>query len=198
MSVKKKKVWSWKTCFKVLATHWSRWTLNIIMRRYSTRVHLQVKPCRSLCVCVCTHRWSTCRLYNCNNAFVFFEHLHIDRSVFNPLHQERQLQLIRDLLISERGGSSVHLSEEQRAALAFLSAHSQAAQAAQGNLNASRRSDPGEMLIMSAAPRRLKSVMRCLPLTVPRGSGRTLYYINSTRRHFHYYIMTTHNLNVSI
>ncbi|CAJ1051566.1 rac GTPase-activating protein 1-like [Xyrichtys novacula] len=51
---------------------------------------------------------------------------------------ERQLQLIRELLISENNGS-VHLSEEQRSALAFLSAHSQAAQAARGNLNTSRR-----------------------------------------------------------
>uniref|UniRef100_A0A8C7ZIF6 Rac GTPase-activating protein 1 n=1 Tax=Oryzias sinensis TaxID=183150 RepID=A0A8C7ZIF6_9TELE len=34
---------------------------------------------------------------------------------------ERQLQLIRDLLVSENNGSSVHLSEEQRSALAFLS-----------------------------------------------------------------------------
>ncbi|XP_059184919.1 rac GTPase-activating protein 1-like [Centropristis striata] len=50
---------------------------------------------------------------------------------------ERQLQLIRELLISEN--NSIHLSEEQRSALAFLSAHSQAAQAAQGNLNSSRR-----------------------------------------------------------
>ncbi|AWP03147.1 putative rac GTPase-activating protein 1-like [Scophthalmus maximus] len=49
---------------------------------------------------------------------------------------ERQLQLIRELLISENNGNSVHLSEEQRSALAFLSAHSQAAQ---GNLNSSRR-----------------------------------------------------------
>uniref|UniRef100_A0A672YC70 Rac GTPase-activating protein 1 n=1 Tax=Sphaeramia orbicularis TaxID=375764 RepID=A0A672YC70_9TELE len=38
---------------------------------------------------------------------------------------ERQLQLIRELLISDNG-NSVHLSEEQRSALAFLSAHSQA------------------------------------------------------------------------
>uniref|UniRef100_A0A3Q2STP2 Rac GTPase-activating protein 1 n=1 Tax=Fundulus heteroclitus TaxID=8078 RepID=A0A3Q2STP2_FUNHE len=52
---------------------------------------------------------------------------------------ERQLQLIRDLLISENNGSSVHLSEEQRSALAFLSAHSQAAQGAKTNLNSSRR-----------------------------------------------------------
>ncbi|XP_069571482.1 rac GTPase-activating protein 1-like [Brachyistius frenatus] len=52
---------------------------------------------------------------------------------------ERQLQLIRELLISENNGSSVHLSEEQRSALAFLSAHSQAAQAAKTNLNTSRR-----------------------------------------------------------
>ncbi|KAK5912820.1 hypothetical protein CesoFtcFv8_002657 [Champsocephalus esox] len=52
---------------------------------------------------------------------------------------ERQLQLIRELLISENNGNSVHLSEEQRSALAFLSSHSQAAQAAKANLNSSRR-----------------------------------------------------------
>ncbi|XP_071750559.1 rac GTPase-activating protein 1-like [Centroberyx gerrardi] len=52
---------------------------------------------------------------------------------------ERQLQLIRELLISENNSSSVHLSEEQRSALAFLSAHSQAAQATKANLNSSRR-----------------------------------------------------------
>ncbi|KAF1391382.1 hypothetical protein PFLUV_G00041540 [Perca fluviatilis] len=52
---------------------------------------------------------------------------------------ERQLQLIRELLISENNGNSVHLSEEQRSALAFLSAHSQAAQAAKSNLDSSRR-----------------------------------------------------------
>ncbi|KAM6927945.1 rac GTPase-activating protein 1-like [Xenentodon cancila] len=52
---------------------------------------------------------------------------------------DRQLQLIRELLISENNGSSVHLSEEQRSALAFLSAHSQAAQAAKSNLSSSRR-----------------------------------------------------------
>uniref|UniRef100_G3NZV7 Rac GTPase-activating protein 1 n=1 Tax=Gasterosteus aculeatus aculeatus TaxID=481459 RepID=G3NZV7_GASAC len=52
---------------------------------------------------------------------------------------ERQLQLIRELLISENNGNSVHLSEEQRSALAFLSAHSQAAQAAMSNVNTSRR-----------------------------------------------------------
>ncbi|XP_017278274.1 rac GTPase-activating protein 1-like [Kryptolebias marmoratus] len=52
---------------------------------------------------------------------------------------ERQLQLIRELLISENNGNSVHLSEEQRSALAFLSAHSQAAQAARSNRSSSRR-----------------------------------------------------------
>uniref|UniRef100_A0A3P8Y2I2 Rac GTPase-activating protein 1 n=1 Tax=Esox lucius TaxID=8010 RepID=A0A3P8Y2I2_ESOLU len=39
---------------------------------------------------------------------------------------ERQIQLIRDLLVAESSSSSVHLSEEQRSALAFLNAHSQA------------------------------------------------------------------------
>ncbi|XP_042262105.1 rac GTPase-activating protein 1-like [Thunnus maccoyii] len=58
-------------------------------------------------------------------------------SVYEKL--ERQLQLIRELLISDNNGSSVHLSEEQRSALAFLSAHSQAAQAAKPNLNSSRK-----------------------------------------------------------
>ncbi|KAM6980026.1 rac GTPase-activating protein 1-like [Aplochiton taeniatus] len=52
---------------------------------------------------------------------------------------ERQIQLIRELLISETNSSSIHLSEEQRSALAFLSAHSQAAQAAKSNPNTSRR-----------------------------------------------------------
>ncbi|XP_026161587.1 rac GTPase-activating protein 1-like [Mastacembelus armatus] len=52
---------------------------------------------------------------------------------------ERQLQLIRELLISENNANSVHLSEEQRSALAFLSTHSPAAQAARSNLNSSRR-----------------------------------------------------------
>uniref|UniRef100_A0A7N6ADN8 Rac GTPase-activating protein 1 n=1 Tax=Anabas testudineus TaxID=64144 RepID=A0A7N6ADN8_ANATE len=52
---------------------------------------------------------------------------------------ERQLELIRELLVSENNGNSVHLNEEQRSALAFLSAHSQAAQAAKSNLNSSRR-----------------------------------------------------------
>ncbi|XP_061689700.1 rac GTPase-activating protein 1-like [Syngnathoides biaculeatus] len=51
---------------------------------------------------------------------------------------DRQLQLIRDMLKAE-SSSSIHLSEEQRSALAFLSAHSQAAQAAKSNLNSSRR-----------------------------------------------------------
>ncbi|XP_029288682.1 rac GTPase-activating protein 1-like isoform X1 [Cottoperca gobio] len=50
-----------------------------------------------------------------------------------------KLQLIKELLISENNGNSVHLSEEQRSALAFLSSHSQAAQAAKANLNSSRR-----------------------------------------------------------
>ncbi|KAG7493826.1 rac GTPase-activating protein 1-like [Solea senegalensis] len=52
---------------------------------------------------------------------------------------ERQLQLIKDLLISDNNANSINLSEEQRSALAFLSAHSQAAQAAKVNLNSSRR-----------------------------------------------------------
>uniref|UniRef100_A0A672Y902 Rac GTPase-activating protein 1 n=1 Tax=Sphaeramia orbicularis TaxID=375764 RepID=A0A672Y902_9TELE len=61
---------------------------------------------------------------------------------------ERQLQLIRELLISDNG-NSVHLSEEQRSALAFLSAHSQAAQAAKTNINSSRRSDPFHLIILA-------------------------------------------------
>uniref|UniRef100_A0A674MCB1 Rac GTPase-activating protein 1 n=1 Tax=Takifugu rubripes TaxID=31033 RepID=A0A674MCB1_TAKRU len=52
---------------------------------------------------------------------------------------ERQLQLIKELLTSDSSGNSVHLSEEQRSALAFLSSHSEAAQAAKNNLNSSRR-----------------------------------------------------------
>uniref|UniRef100_A0A4W5MYW9 Rac GTPase-activating protein 1 n=1 Tax=Hucho hucho TaxID=62062 RepID=A0A4W5MYW9_9TELE len=57
---------------------------------------------------------------------------------------ERQIQLIRDLLVADGSSSSLHLSEEQRSALAFLNAHSQAAQAAKNNtnLNTSRRLTP--------------------------------------------------------
>lgn len=63
------------------------------------------------------------------------------------------MQLIRELLISDGNANSVHLSEEQRSALAFLSSHSQAAQASKNNLNSSRRSDP-------------KHTMNELPITV--------------------------------
>lgn len=55
------------------------------------------------------------------------------------MKKERQLQLIKELLISDSSGNSVHLSEEQRSALAFLSSHSEAAQAAKNNLNSSRK-----------------------------------------------------------
>lgn len=58
------------------------------------------------------------------------------------MKKEQQLQLIRELLISDGNGNSVHLSEEQRSALAFLSSHSQAAQAAKINPNSSQRSSP--------------------------------------------------------
>ncbi|KAL0977813.1 hypothetical protein UPYG_G00161530 [Umbra pygmaea] len=52
---------------------------------------------------------------------------------------ERQIQLIRDLLVADGSSTSLHLSEEQRSALAFLSAHSQAAQASRNNPNTSHR-----------------------------------------------------------
>ncbi|XP_056130838.1 rac GTPase-activating protein 1-like [Lampris incognitus] len=52
---------------------------------------------------------------------------------------EQQLQLIRELLIPEANSSGIHLSEEQRSALAFLSAHSKAAQDANNNLHSNRR-----------------------------------------------------------
>ncbi|KAF7208337.1 rac GTPase-activating protein 1 [Nothobranchius furzeri] len=52
---------------------------------------------------------------------------------------ERQLQLIRDMLISENNGNSLLLSEEQRSALAFLNTHSQVAQAARSSRRSSRR-----------------------------------------------------------
>ncbi|XP_035237400.1 rac GTPase-activating protein 1 isoform X1 [Anguilla anguilla] len=47
---------------------------------------------------------------------------------------DRQIQLIRELLISESSSNSIQLNEEQRSALAFLNARSQASQ-----LNTSRR-----------------------------------------------------------
>lgn len=59
------------------------------------------------------------------------------------MKKERQLQLIRELLISDGNGNSVHLSEEQRSALAFLSSHSQAAK---NNLNSSQRSTPNHTI----------------------------------------------------
>lgn len=65
------------------------------------------------------------------------------------MKKERQLQLIKELLISDSSGNSVHLSEEQRSALAFLSTHSQAAQAAKNNLNSSRRSDPHHAILIN-------------------------------------------------
>ncbi|KAL1020701.1 hypothetical protein UPYG_G00003530 [Umbra pygmaea] len=49
---------------------------------------------------------------------------------------DRQIQLIRELLITEGSSSSIQLNEEQRSALAFLNARSQAAPA---NINTSKR-----------------------------------------------------------
>uniref|UniRef100_A0AAY5KFG5 Rac GTPase-activating protein 1 n=1 Tax=Esox lucius TaxID=8010 RepID=A0AAY5KFG5_ESOLU len=49
---------------------------------------------------------------------------------------DRQIQLIRELLITEGSSNNIQLNEEQRSALAFLNARSQAAPA---NLNTSRR-----------------------------------------------------------
>lgn len=49
--------------------------------------------------------------------------------------QDRQIQLIRDLLTSEGSSNSIQLSAEQRSALAFLSTNCQPA----ANLNTSRR-----------------------------------------------------------
>ncbi|KAI4826508.1 hypothetical protein KUCAC02_029955, partial [Chaenocephalus aceratus] len=104
---------------------------------------------------------------------------------------ERQLQLIRELLISENNGNSVHLSEEQRSALAFLSSHSQAAQAAKANLNSSRdiSYDPNRRLSglgflcdedceTEEAPEKRRSSRKLLEvppqaLKKPRSSGRT-------------------------
>ncbi|KAM3872549.1 rac GTPase-activating protein 1 [Diretmus argenteus] len=48
---------------------------------------------------------------------------------------DRQIQLIRELLISEGSANSIHLNEEQRSALAFLNTRSQAPP----NMNTSRR-----------------------------------------------------------
>ncbi|XP_076840436.1 rac GTPase-activating protein 1 [Brachyhypopomus gauderio] len=48
---------------------------------------------------------------------------------------DRQIQLIRDLLVTESSSNSIQLNEEQRSALAFLNARSQGP----SNLNTSRR-----------------------------------------------------------
>uniref|UniRef100_A0A8C2YY33 Rac GTPase-activating protein 1 n=1 Tax=Cyclopterus lumpus TaxID=8103 RepID=A0A8C2YY33_CYCLU len=90
-------------------------------------------------------------------------------SVYEKL--ERQLQLIRDLLISENSGNSVHLSEEQRSALAFLSAHSQAAQAAKSNLNTSRRSDAPPLLLNRFHMRMNESIVAKTTITIPGNGG---------------------------
>lgn len=68
------------------------------------------------------------------------------------MEKERQLQLIRELLISDGNGNSVHLSEEQRSALAFLNSHSQASQAAKNNLNSSQRSTPKHTITQEVRP----------------------------------------------
>uniref|UniRef100_A0AAX7ULN4 Rac GTPase-activating protein 1 n=1 Tax=Astatotilapia calliptera TaxID=8154 RepID=A0AAX7ULN4_ASTCA len=86
---------------------------------------------------------------------------------------ERQLQLIRELLVSENNGGSVLLSEEQRSALAFLSAHSQAAQAANSNLNSSRRLttiDESASLV-TADQMMNESIVAKTTITVPVNGG---------------------------
>lgn len=59
---------------------------------------------------------------------------HLFSTCISPT-QDRQIQLIRDLLTSEGSSNSIQLSAEQRSALAFLSTNSQAA----ANINTSRR-----------------------------------------------------------
>lgn len=49
--------------------------------------------------------------------------------------QDRQIQLIQDLLTSEGSSNSIQLSAEQRSALAFLNTNGQTA----ANVNTSRR-----------------------------------------------------------
>uniref|UniRef100_A0A671THA3 Rac GTPase-activating protein 1 n=1 Tax=Sparus aurata TaxID=8175 RepID=A0A671THA3_SPAAU len=83
---------------------------------------------------------------------------------------ERQLQLIRELLLSENNGSSILLSEEQRSALAFLSAHSQAAQAANNNLNSSRRSGPPGLVPQTTIVMN-ESIVAKTTITMPANGG---------------------------
>ncbi len=56
-------------------------------------------------------------------------------SAWISIMQDRQIQLIRDLLTSEGSSNSIQLSAEQRSALAFLNSNCQAT----ANLNTSRR-----------------------------------------------------------
>uniref|UniRef100_A0A669DG75 Rac GTPase-activating protein 1 n=1 Tax=Oreochromis niloticus TaxID=8128 RepID=A0A669DG75_ORENI len=86
---------------------------------------------------------------------------------------ERQLQLVRELLVSENNGGSVLLSEEQRSALAFLSAHSQAAQAAKSNLNSSRRltTIDESASLLTADQMMNESIVAKTTITVPVNGG---------------------------
>ncbi|KAK0148052.1 Rac GTPase-activating protein 1 [Merluccius polli] len=85
---------------------------------------------------------------------------------------DRQIQLIRELLISEGSSNSIQLNEEQRSALAFLNARPHAAP----NMNTSRRQDWDSSVIN---PMRLKkrqkrgneSLVAKTTLTVPTGGG---------------------------
>lgn len=55
--------------------------------------------------------------------------------MFSCTLQDRQIQLIRELLVTEGSSNSIQLNEEQRSALAFLNVRCQNP----ANLNTSRR-----------------------------------------------------------
>lgn len=67
-------------------------------------------------------------------AVDLFSEFRLKPDLFIPL-QDRQIQLIRELLVTEGSSNSIQLNEEQRSALAFLNARSQNPT----NLNTSRR-----------------------------------------------------------
>lgn len=99
-----------------------------IRRRQKAEADCEKLVCWIKCwpfVCWCVLSWST----------VIFQGVSHLCSACVSVIQDRQIQLIRDLLTSEGSSNSIKLSAEQRSALAFLNTNCQAAV----SLNTSRR-----------------------------------------------------------
>ena len=104
-----------------------------IQRRQKAEAHCEKLVCWGKGSCSIWPHW----------LYVFYTDLclnhiisHLSTVCFSVV-QERQIQLMRDLLFSEGSSNSIQLNEEQRSSLAFLSTRSQAQ--AEPNLNTSPR-----------------------------------------------------------